>query len=79
MAELYKPADVLGKRYSITIETFHSFYFGDSFKATMTCRGRKKTWSGGGKTVEAAKADVLRYLDSRLHPFVNVTVNRIAH
>jgi hypothetical protein len=71
MVELYKPANVLGKRYSITIEPHRS---GDGFSATMTCRGRKTTWSGGGKTVDEAKADILRYLDARLHPFVNVTV-----
>jgi hypothetical protein len=69
MVELYKPADVLGKRYSITIEPSGAGYF-----ATMTCRGRKTTWTGGGTTPEAAKADVLRYLDDQLHPFVNVTV-----
>jgi hypothetical protein len=74
MAELYKPADVLGRRYSITIEPHRSDYSGDGFSATMTCRGRKTTWSGGGKTADEAKADILRYLDARLHPFVNVTV-----
>ncbi len=74
MVELYKPADVLGKRYSITIEPHHSAYSGDGFSATMTCRGRKKTWSGGGKTVDEAKANVLRCLDPQVHPFVKVTV-----
>jgi len=74
MVEFYKPADVLGKRYSVTIEPHHCAYSGAGFRATMTCRGRKTTWSGGGKTVEAAKADVLRYLDSQLHPFVAVTI-----
>jgi len=74
MTDLYRDPSVLGKRYLITIEPHHCAYSGDGFSAIMTCRGRKKTWSGGGKTVEAAKADVLRYLDSQLHPFVAVTI-----
>jgi hypothetical protein len=74
VAELYKPANVLGKRYSITIEAHYSIHSGDGFSATMTCRGRKKAWCGYGKTAEAAKSSVLRYIDTQLHPFVNVTV-----
>ncbi len=69
MVELYKPANVLGKRYSIVIEPSGADYF-----ATMTCRGRKTKWMGGGTTPEAAKSSVLRYLDSQLHPFVTITV-----
>ena len=70
MADLIQPAQVLGSRYSITIE--HTAAAG--CVATMTARGRKTTWAGYGKTPEAAKADVLRYLDSQLHPFVNVKI-----
>ena len=67
MADLSHDVRTLGSRYSIVIH-----HHADTCAAYMTARGRKQIWTGYGATPEAAKADVLRYLDSRLHPFVAV-------
>ncbi len=69
MADLVQDAQVLGEKFSIVIHRFET-----TCVAYMTRRGRKKIWTGYGASSEDAKTDVLRYLDKRLHPFVNVTV-----
>lgn len=65
MADLIQDPGVLGGKYSIVIHQFK-----DTCAAYMTRRGRKRIWMGYGATPAAAEADVLRYLDERVRPFV---------